>query len=248
VNSRSWLEIAEYASLASFVAGSIAALASQQVLYAAVPLILALSLNLVNRHREGQQTRLYISSTVANVHQVVQSLHQQVQALPSEPVDLSPITQSLSELTQKTETLTRQFNARPETQAIAQVQAELQTKIDQLNQQMHDLPAPFDPGALEQRLTELERKNHSINSSDVSSLVSAVESLQSDSSLTTEALARLSSRLSALALWLDSLPTPPEPVDLSGIQLAIKDLNAKLCDLSEQFNARPETTLEKEKL
>lgn len=39
-----------------------------------------------------------------------------------------------------------------------------------------------------------------------------------------------------------SSPTPPEPVDLSGIQLAIKDLNAKLCDLSEQFNARPETT------
>lgn len=206
MNKRSWLEIAEYASLASFVAGSIAALASQQVIYAAVPLILALSLNLVNRHREGQQTRQYISSTVANVHQVVQSLHQQVQALPSEPIDLSPITQSLSELTQKTETLTRQFNARPETRAIAQVQAELQTKIDQLSQQMHDLPAPFDPSALEQRLTELEKKNHSINSSDVSSLVSAVESLQSDSSLTNEALARLSSRLSALALWLDSLP------------------------------------------
>jgi hypothetical protein len=348
VNRRSWLEIAEYVSLACFVAGSIAALASQQLAYSAVPLTLALALNLVNRHRFEQQTRLSSRSTVADVNQVVQSLNeanaelthktetlaqlfhsrpeleqieelqQAIAALPPPPkVDFSPITQSLEQLEQKTETLTQQFNARPETEAIAQltnqlntlvlrldnlpnppepvdlsgieaeiatlkvqlqgidfspitssvaqVKASLQTQIDQVKGQMQDLPAPFDPSALEQRLAELERKNHSIFSDDVSSLVSVVKRLQSDKALIeevtsritcqldalaqefsarpeTEAVAQLTNQLEALAQRLDNLPTPPEPVDLSGILGEIADLNTQLGGLIEQFNARPETT------
>jgi len=439
---------------------------------AAVPLVLALALNLANRHRFQQQTQLYTSNRVADVHQVVQSLHQQVQALPTEPVDISPIAHSLSELTQKTETLTRQFNgrieprqieilseanthltkktetltqlfnsrpeveqieglkqaiaalppppkidlspitqsleqleqktetlaqqfngrieprqieilneanaelkqktetltqlfnsrpeveqieglkqaiaalppppkvdlspitqsleqleqktqtltqqfnARPETEAIAQlthqlnalllrfdnlpsppepvdlsgieaeiatlqaqvqgidlnpltssiaqVKASLQTQIDQISRQMHDLPAPFAPSALEQQIVELESKNHSIFSDDVSSLVSVVKRLQSDSSLIeevteritcqldvlahefsarpeTEAVAQLTNQLEALAQRLDNLPTPPEPVDLSGILGEIADLNTKLSTLAHEFKTRPET-------
>lgn len=101
MNRRSWLDIAEYASLACFVAGCIAALSSQQVALAAAPLTLALALNLVNRHRFQQQTRFSSRSTVADVHQVVQSLNE-----------------ANAELTQKTETLTQLFNSRLELEQI----------------------------------------------------------------------------------------------------------------------------------
>jgi hypothetical protein len=76
-----WLEIAEYASVAGSVLGIIASTTSSQVIYAAAPLILALSLNLVNRKQSHQQTRQHIISAIADVHQVVQSLHQQHSSL-----------------------------------------------------------------------------------------------------------------------------------------------------------------------
>jgi fructose-1,6-bisphosphatase/sedoheptulose 1,7-bisphosphatase-like protein len=76
-----WLEIAEYASLAGSALGIIAAATSSQVIYAAAPLTLALSLNLVNRKRSYHQTRQHIISAIADVHQVVQSLHQQHSSL-----------------------------------------------------------------------------------------------------------------------------------------------------------------------
>jgi len=76
-----WLEIAEYASLAGSALGIIAAATSSQVICAAAPLTLALSLNLVNRKQSHQQTRQHIISAIADVHQVVQSLHQQHSSL-----------------------------------------------------------------------------------------------------------------------------------------------------------------------
>lgn len=60
MNSRNWLGIAEYVSLAGTVAGTAVAAVSQQVIYAAVPVSLSLALNLANRQRferrTGQQT------------------------------------------------------------------------------------------------------------------------------------------------------------------------------------------------
>jgi len=293
VNRRSWLEIAEYFSLAGSVAGSITAIASQQVAFAAAPLTLALSLNAVNRHRYQQQTQHETSNAIAVVRQFVQSLQQQVQALPSEPVDKSSITQSLEHLEQKTQRLSEQFNARPETQVIAQLknqlsdlvlrldnlpnppeladlsgveaeiatlQAHLQTldhsplastiaqvktellaQINQLGQQIQDLPQPFDPSTLSQRLASLEQ-NHTIFSDDINHLVSGLQSLELDKVLTTEALLQLTNQLKALEELRDHLPTSSsEPLDLSGIQEALADLNAKQTALAQEFSTRPET-------
>ncbi len=93
-----WLEIAEYASLAGSVLGIIAAATSSQVIYAAAPLTLALSLNLVNRKQSHQQTRQYIISAIADVHQVIQSLHQQVQTLPTQAINLTEIEADIAAL------------------------------------------------------------------------------------------------------------------------------------------------------
>lgn len=343
-NSQNLLNLAECISLGSSVTGSILAIVYQQLAYATVPLSLAISLNVLNRNRFQQRMRQDTSANIADVYQVVQSLHQQVHALPAEPVDLDPINQSLEQLEQKTTTLTQQFNARPETLAIAQLtsqfsalalrldnlpnppepvdlsrieaeiatqkaqlqaidtsvtssiaqlQTQLQTQIDQLLQQIQDLPSSFNPSVLDQRLTELERKNHSIFSDDVGSLASVVKNLQSDKAFIqqvlahltsqveavadefsarleaqaiaqrtnlletlapqfyarletqaipqrpsqleavadeesarpdTQAIAHLTNQLNALALRLDNLPNPPEPVDLSGIEAEISTL------------------------
>jgi len=93
-----WLEIAEYASLAGSVLGIIAAATSSQVIYAAAPLTLALSLNLVNRKQSHQQTRQHIISAIADVHQVIQSLHQQVQTPPTQAINLTGLEAEIAAL------------------------------------------------------------------------------------------------------------------------------------------------------
>ncbi len=81
-SDRCWLEMAEYISLASSVAGSVAAAASQQIVYAAAPLTLALSLSLVNRQRFQQQFQQQTTVAIANVRQEVQFLHNKIQVPP----------------------------------------------------------------------------------------------------------------------------------------------------------------------
>ncbi|HCF29526.1 MAG TPA: hypothetical protein DEV81_20505, partial [Cyanobacteria bacterium UBA11049] len=81
IGNRSWLDIAEYASLAGSVAGSIVAVASQQVVYAAAPLTLAMSLSLVNRQRLQQQSQQQ-TNAIANMCQEVRSVHDKIQVLP----------------------------------------------------------------------------------------------------------------------------------------------------------------------
>lgn len=96
--------------------GTVAAAVSQQAVYAAAPLTVALSLNAINRHRFQQQTQQYTKNAIADVHQVIQSLHHQIHTLPpAETVDLDPISQSL-------ETLVHQFDSRPELEQIQELQ------------------------------------------------------------------------------------------------------------------------------
>lgn len=96
LNPRNWLKLAEYASVAGSALGSLAAALSGQILYAAAPLTIALSLNLVNRQRFEIQTQEKVDSAIADVHTVVQSLHQQVQhSLPEEAEDIDAILSDL---------------------------------------------------------------------------------------------------------------------------------------------------------
>lgn len=58
LSRRHWLELAEYASVAGSALGTLAAAISQQFVFAAAPLTLAVSLNLINRSRIAQQPQL----------------------------------------------------------------------------------------------------------------------------------------------------------------------------------------------
>src|SRR4028118_2073213 len=62
------LQIAEYVFMAGSVIGWIVAIASGQLIYAAVPTSLALLLNLINRLRLEQRLRRRISSVIAQVY------------------------------------------------------------------------------------------------------------------------------------------------------------------------------------
>ncbi len=83
----SWLEIAEYVSLAGSVVGSAVAVASQQVVYAAAPVSAALLLNVANRRRLEQQAEQNRPGEVVQVQQQlsreVESLRASVRSLPS---------------------------------------------------------------------------------------------------------------------------------------------------------------------
>ncbi len=118
LSQRDNLELAEYGTVAVSVIGSLVAAISGKILYAAAPLTVAAALNLVNRQRFQEHTRLYITSEIADIHNVIQSFHQQLnQSLPdsspdiypalspAETLDLSPITDAISQLQRVTERL-----------------------------------------------------------------------------------------------------------------------------------------------
>lgn len=82
-----WLDLSEYALLAGSGIGSVAAVASQQVAFAAAPLSILLLLNLINRRRFEQLTEQNATANIAQVDQQlsdkIAELQQQVKTLPN---------------------------------------------------------------------------------------------------------------------------------------------------------------------
>ncbi|AFY82176.1 WD40 repeat domain-containing protein [Oscillatoria acuminata] len=78
-----WLEITESVALAGSVLGTIAVAGTQQVLYAAVPLTVSVSLNLVNRQRLYQLNQRRSEEAVAQVYDSLQPLNQRFDRLES---------------------------------------------------------------------------------------------------------------------------------------------------------------------
>jgi cell division protein FtsB len=104
-----WREWAEYASVAGSAVGTVAAAFSGQLLYAAAPLTVALSLNLANRSRFDRQTRQQAQAAIADVRQVVETLHGSFQQQERHPnaVDIEAIKTALAQLQHVTDRLNR---------------------------------------------------------------------------------------------------------------------------------------------
>lgn len=77
-----WLDLAEYGSIGASAIGSIVAGLSGQMLFSATPIVFALTLNVLNRHRVELQTRVQNTATIAEMNQIVDSLQNTVQSLP----------------------------------------------------------------------------------------------------------------------------------------------------------------------
>ncbi|MCT7972295.1 hypothetical protein [Laspinema olomoucense] len=78
-----WLEITESVALAGSVLGTIAVAGTQQVLYAAVPLTVAVSLNVANRQRLYQLNQRRSEEAIAQVYDSFQPLNQRFDRLES---------------------------------------------------------------------------------------------------------------------------------------------------------------------
>lgn len=100
MNNRSLLEVAEYISLISSVAGSFAAMVSGQVAFATLPLSVSILLNLVNRYRFEQQTRQSTNAVISQSHQQILTDIQSLRSVlnQSAKVDLNTVQQTLFKL------------------------------------------------------------------------------------------------------------------------------------------------------
>jgi WD40 repeat protein len=74
MTNRHWLEITEYISLAASTLGTIVATSTQQVIYAALPLSISISLNLANRQRLYQLNEKQIETAIAQFQQRITEL------------------------------------------------------------------------------------------------------------------------------------------------------------------------------
>ncbi len=222
------LEIAEYVSLAGSALGTLVAVASKQVAFAAAPLTAALVLNLVNRRRLQQQTQDSITGALTQSNQVAHFLQQQVQALPS--------------INSQLDTLNQQFNSRPEIQAIAQLNtasAQLTEQLDALTLRLNNLQTQKE----EVEFTEVEQAIANIHD-QLHTLTLRLDNLQTPQAVelteVEQAIASIHDQLHALTLRLDKLPTPQE-VNLTGVEQAIAQINTQVDALNQEFKARPET-------
>lgn len=176
MKKRKWLNVAEYCLLVGSGIGSLAALASQQILllYTAAPVsVLLLLLNVISRQQIEETAQETTENSVSQLNQKlstdINALQQQVQAMPS-VFDLASLRksvlaknqESLAELAQSVGDLQREF-ARPEWrlmhQEIRQIQdhyTQLSATVTGITESLNRLGAASRLGILEDELTHLK--------------------------------------------------------------------------------------------
>ncbi|WP_144053655.1 hypothetical protein [Baaleninema simplex] len=216
---RSLPELLEMVSIAGSGVGIGVAFLTQQVLHAAVPMTIAMSLGVINRQRfQKQMQQEYVTS--------ITQLHQNLKTFPN-PVNLDPVLQKVVSLEQANQAINRQLEhlqrelrhqAKPQQMAeMRQAIANLKTDLDrmqafanqqrererQVNQQIAQLHNWFEQLPQPQKATEYKRVENAI-------------------ALLHRELAVIKGRLA-----------PLEASDLSGVQANITQLQGYLQQVSD---------------
>ncbi|PSB26536.1 tetratricopeptide repeat protein [Stenomitos frigidus] len=137
MKNRNWLNLSEYALLVGAGLGSLASVASQQILFTAAPVSALLLVNLVNRRRLEETTLAHTEASVTQLDQKLSAdlaaLRQQIQVLPNF-LDLASLRKSvLHETAEGTAGFTQDITqlkrelAKPEWRLMAQEVRQLQT-------------------------------------------------------------------------------------------------------------------------
>ena len=100
-----WLDLAESVSIAASAIGTLAGALSGQVVYAAAPLTVALSLNLANRYRLDENTEQYTKAAISDVRNVVESLYTALPENDQPQMDFQALQKSIYHLQKVTERL-----------------------------------------------------------------------------------------------------------------------------------------------
>lgn len=179
MNKRNWLNATEYLLLIGSGLGSLASVASQQILFTAAPVSALLLLNVVNRQRGNSQLRELTTDTIALVDRKLtselQMLQHQVQGLPTY-LDLASLRKAiqnhydrpLSELQQAIEEMGAELQEKewqtlcPDIEALQNQHAELAqalqkvtTSLAQLNPRDRLAGLDSDVGRLREDLAHL---------------------------------------------------------------------------------------------
>ena len=100
-----WLDLVESISIAASAVGTVFGALSGQVVFAAAPLTVALSLNLANRYRLDETTEQYTKAAISDVRNVVESLYTSFPETDENHMDLENLQASIVHLQQVTERL-----------------------------------------------------------------------------------------------------------------------------------------------
>ncbi|HEY9838246.1 MAG TPA: hypothetical protein V6D27_15250 [Vampirovibrionales bacterium] len=257
LNSYSWQTWVEGTCVAGSAVGTVVAAISGQVVYAAVPLTLALSLNLSNRVRSQQQTVQETTSAIADVRQMVDALQTTIcQQPPVEKVNLHPLHQAISQLQTITQRLQKTAVREDDWETVNVRLLLMQEQLDQLstppqaqsefvntpgteetlplssNLPEFQLQIQTELEPLARRVKTLEQQNKQIVKPYLQRLTQAVKKLEQTGSLT--ALKRNLDRLRA-----EFQQHNPESEEITALQREMTRISEGLAQLQQRFEAMP---------
>ncbi len=234
-----WLDLAEYASIGASAIGSIVAGLSGQMLFSATPIVFALTLNVLNRHRVELQTRVQNTATIAEINQIVDSLQNSVQSLPPAHrfQDLEGTVTRISETVANIEQFLEKTSPQTGPMDLITIQKEfailrrgIMRLRDHTEATLGDIQQSMmnDICGLRQAIASLQAfQNLSQNLSqnqEVSSLAIRTEVAQ-----LTQGFRELQTQLQAIS----NFPTNPT-VDIEPLQQQILELQQQVCQLQQQ--------------
>ncbi|NMF62419.1 hypothetical protein [Brasilonema octagenarum] len=246
--NRNGLEITETVSVAGSVAGSVFAVFSQQLIYAAAPLSLALSLSLINRRRFEQALQENITAVssemgtrVTHVGQQLsaqmQSVRTSVETLSAVPIpapfDPTNLEQQIEEL--KTALIhTKQITSQSATN---QEIEDFNQKIQQLQAYVSSLTEAFNQRSELQQIEDLSQ-----STAQLQQQVSALPLIPApfDPTGLEQQIQQLRQTTAQLQEQVSALPPIPAPFDPTGLEQQIQQLQACMSSLTEAFNQRSE--------
>ncbi|MCT7973721.1 hypothetical protein [Laspinema olomoucense] len=257
LNSYPWQTWVEGTCVAGSAVGTVVAAISGQVVYAAVPLTLALSLNLSNRMRSQQETAQQTTSAIADVRQRVDSLQTAIsQQPPVEKVNLHPLHEAISQLQTITQRLQKTAVREDDWETVNVRLLLMQEQLDQLStppqaqsqflnspETEETLPPPphlaefqfqiqTEMEPLARRVKTLEQQNKQIVKPYLQRLTQAVKKLEQTSSLT--ALKRHLDRLQA-----EFQQQHPESEEITALQREMTRISEGLAQLQQRFETLP---------
>ncbi|MEB3828701.1 tetratricopeptide repeat protein [Phormidium sp. CCY1219] len=242
----SLLDILEYVSVAGSVAGSVAAVASQQIIYAATPLSLSVVINLANRRRLAQEKLAAhkVSQVNEQLSQEVGALRDRVNGLPTDSEfnfvqsAVAKHSETLEALQQQVETtlsLAKGLELNPLRQDIARLRENYASVQESLSGTIARLDAVEAGGKGTAGIERLEAAIAQINSK-VAQFQNRVSKIETPSPSTD--LTPVFGQISQLQQQLDTL----EERDLSSIKQQLEQSNQELAQLrlSENQQRDPE--------
>ncbi|MFB2837110.1 hypothetical protein [Floridanema evergladense] len=247
-NENNGLRVAEKVSVGASVAGTLAAIWSQQMIVAAAPLTLALSLNLINRGKFQQKLEEDITAIVSEIdnriEQVDKEVAGEVRSLQASVQDLSVANKNLDSQPIKSEIseLQKQFFSLEEvlsnlTSTTTKEKTEIPVNLDK-----------FDPTYIEQQIAELQAAivefkgiiYQNSNQDEIAKLQADIAKLSTDFKEQTQLqqITKLKQSIDSIQQKIAELPTTTASIDTSYVEPEINQLKQTLSQLKSEFRER----------